>query len=210
MSQVERHKRLRLLVKKLNRRRKQQARKIDILCHDLIAAQRQFMHKLNGVAFAAHFYKDLLGASDLRTVLTRAGRIIREELPGAEVAFFLRQSDRYERHLVEGNRELDLAIVRLHECFTPELLDNVCKANRPCTAEDLCGMGLLANPAELARLSVATLPLSDMGRSLGFILICRARQDALPREETEKIGLITCGLSRAVVGSCSVPLPAQG
>ena len=53
MSQVERHKRLRLLVKQLNRRRKQQARKIDILCHDLIAAHRQFMRKLNDVGFAA-------------------------------------------------------------------------------------------------------------------------------------------------------------
>jgi len=209
MSQVERHKRLRLLVKQLNRRRKQQAHKIDILCHDLVAAQRQFMRKLNDVGFAAHFYKELLGASDLRTLLTRAGRLLREELPGAEVAFFLRQLDGYERHLVEGNKELDLATLRLHDGFTAELVDNISKANRLCTSEDLCGMGLLANPAELAALSVATVPLNDMGRSLGFVLICRAEPDALPRDELEKIGLITCGLSRAVRG-CNVPLPSQG
>jgi hypothetical protein len=33
----QRHRRLRLLIKKLNKERKKQAKKIDILCNDLIA-----------------------------------------------------------------------------------------------------------------------------------------------------------------------------
>jgi hypothetical protein len=209
MSQVERHKRLRLLVKTLNRERKQQAHKIDILCRDLIAAQREFMRKLSHVGFAAHFYKDLLGTGDLRGVLTRAGRLLREELPGAEITFFLRHTDGCEKHMVEGNKELNLAVLRLHDCFTPELLDSVCKSNRVCTTDDLCGMGLAANPADLAALSVATVPLNDLGRSLGFVLICRAAPNGLPQEEVEKLGLITCGLARAIRG-CSVPLPFEG
>ena len=42
----QRHKRVRLLVKKLNTKRKKQAQKIDILCNDFIAAQRDFIKNL--------------------------------------------------------------------------------------------------------------------------------------------------------------------
>jgi len=208
MSQVQRHKRVRLLVKRLNRERKQQANQIDILCHDLIGAQREFLRKLNAMSFAARFYKDLLGASDLQSLLRCAGRLIREEMPGAEVTFFLRCPDGCERHMVEGNKDLNLAILRLHDGFTPELLENVCKSNRMCTADDLFGMGLAGNPSELATISMATVPLADLGRCLGFVLICRVGSEGLSPEELEKLGLITCGLSRAIRG-CSVPLPAQ-
>ena len=207
MSQVQRHRRVRLLVKKLNRERKRQANKIDILCHDLIAAQRELLRKLNAMSFAAHFYKDLLGAADLQSLLRCAGRLIREEMPGAEVTFFLRGPEGCERHMVEGNKDLNLAIVRLHDGFTDELFENVCKSNRVCTTDDLFGMGLAGNPSELATISVATVPLADLGRCLGFALLCRAEAEELPPEELEKLGLITCGLSRAIRG-CSVPLPA--
>jgi hypothetical protein len=78
MSQTERQKRLRLLVKKLNRERKRQASRVDILCNDLIGAQREFMRRLNQIGFAARFYKGLLGAADLRTVVIQAGRLLRD------------------------------------------------------------------------------------------------------------------------------------
>jgi len=207
MSQVQRHRRVRLLVKKLNRERKRQASKIDILCNDLIAAQREFVRRLNGMSFAAHFYKDLLGAADLQSLLRCAGRLIREEMPGAEVTFFLRHPEGCERHMVEGNKALNLAVVRLHDAFTVELFENICKSNRVCTTDDLFGMGLAGNPSELATISVATVPLTDLGRSLGFVLICRTAPEALPLDELEMIGLVTCGLSRAIRG-CRVPLPA--
>ncbi|GAH10763.1 unnamed protein product, partial [marine sediment metagenome] len=39
----KRYKRLRLLVSKVNKQRKKQAQKIDILCNDFIAAQKDFI-----------------------------------------------------------------------------------------------------------------------------------------------------------------------
>jgi hypothetical protein len=206
MSQVERHKRLRALVKKLNRERKRQSNQIDILCNDLITAQREFMRRLNSVGFAAHFYKDLLGASDLRTLLGRAGGLIREELPGANVTFYLRHTEGCERHAVEGDKVLSLEALRLQDGFTEEVVDSVCKTNRPCSADDLLGLGLEASPADLAAVSLATVPLNDMGRPLGFILLYRTAPYLLDRDDIEKIGLIACGLARAIRG-CSVPLP---
>ena len=49
----QRHQRLRLLLKKLNKDRKKQAKKTDILCNDLIGAQRGFIRKLRSISFSA-------------------------------------------------------------------------------------------------------------------------------------------------------------
>ena len=66
MSQTQRNTKLRLLFKKLNKERKRQAEKIDILCNDLIAAHRVFIKKLDAVGTTAQFYKSILGSRDWR------------------------------------------------------------------------------------------------------------------------------------------------
>jgi len=208
MSQIERHKRLRLLIKKLNKERKRQASQVDILCNDMIGAQREFMRRLNHIGFAARFYKGLLGMVDLKSLLAQAGRLIREELPGARVVFFLRQAEGSEGHvwgveLAEGTDD-----VKLEQYLTPGLAGAICKSNRLCTMDDLFGMGLEGNRQVLNRLSVATVPLNDLGRSLGFVLLCRAAEHPLQNDELERMTLVACGLTQAVQG-CGLPLHSR-
>lgn len=207
MSQIERYERLRLLVKKVNRERKRQASQVDILCNDLVAAQREFMRRLNSVGFAARFYKDLLGVTELRALLKRAGRLIREELPGAGIAFFLRQADGGDLHVCDGE-PIPGFQGRPADCFTPELVTSIYKSNRLCTMDDLFGMGLEGDQKDLNNLSLATIPLQDLGRSLGFVLAYRAAAHPLRADELGKIGLITCGLSQAV-RACGVALHSR-
>ncbi len=210
MSQTERQKRLRLLVKKLNKERKRQASKVDILCNDLIGAQREFMRRLNQIGFAARFYKGLLGAADLRTVVIQAGRLLREELHGARVVFFLRQGEGGETR----PWDVDLACadaddVRLEDYLTPGLAAGIAKSNRLCTLDDLFGMGLEGNRQVLNGLSAITVPLNDLGRSLGFVLLSRPADHALHNDEVERVTLVACGLSQAI-RTCGVPsLPRE-
>jgi hypothetical protein len=205
MSQTERQKRLRLLVKRLNKERKRQASKVDILCNDLIGAQREFMRRLNNISFAARFYKGLLGAADLRSLLLQAGRGIKEELPGTRVVFFLRQADGHEAHPCNVELMAGPEDVKLEEYLPPGVAAEICKLNRLCTMDDLFGMGLEGDRQELNRLSAATVPLSDLGRSLGFAFLCREAEHPLGREELERVTLVTCGLSQAI-RNCGVPL----
>ena len=198
MSQSERYERLRLLVKRVNKERKRQANQVDILCNDLVAAQREFMRRLNSVGFAARFYKDLLGLTDLRTLLSRAARIIREELPGTGIVFFLRQADGGDLRICDGEPIPGFQGRRLVDCFTPELVADICKSNRLCALDDLFGMGLEGDRKELNSLSLATIPLQDLGRSLGFVLAYRAATHPLRADELDKVGLIMCGLSQAI------------
>lgn len=203
MSQSQRQKRLRLLVSRLNQERKRQGRQVDILCNDLIAAQRGFVARLDGVGFAAGFYKALLGASDLRTLLKRAARLIERELGGAGVAFFLRLDGPCEHYPLDG-RDPD-SRRSPQECFTGGLAERICKSNRRCTTDDLVGMGLEGDLQGLNGFSIATLPLNDLGRAVGFLLVYRPLPGRLTNTELQKVGLITCGLSQAIRG-CRAPV----
>ena len=77
----QRHKRLRLLIKKLNKKRKKQAKKIDILCNDFIAAQKDFIKSLKTISFIANFYESIIGITDLNSLLHTAVKLIKEKTP---------------------------------------------------------------------------------------------------------------------------------
>jgi hypothetical protein len=207
MSQTDRQRRLRLLARQLNRRRKQQARQIDILCHDLIGAQRTFIGRLQGISFTAQFYKALLGSIDLNDLLERAGRVLRDELPGAGVSFFLRQSDGCELRAFQVGDDLPGEGPRPEDCLPPDLLDRICKANKLCTLDDLLGMHLGGSLKGLERFAPATLPLSDLGRPLGFLFLYRRAPQVLTAAELQRISFVLCGLSQAI-RSLRTPLPA--
>ncbi len=205
MNQSQRRTRLRLLVKRVNKERKRQATKIDILCHDLIAAHRDFIHRLRNIGFAARFYKSLLGAADSQTLLSRAAYSLQEELPGTNVSFFLRRYDAPAAQVSRRHEALMVEDELLENRFSDDLVESICKANKACSAEDLFGMGLTGNPQSYKRISLATLPLSDLGRSLGFVLLSRPAAQSLSDAEMHRANLVMAGLSQAIVG-CRLPI----
>ena len=194
----QRHKRLRLLFKKLNKERKKQAEKIDILCNDLIEAQRDFIRRLNVISFTANFYESIIGAADLSGLFYTASQLIRQQTGDANIAFFLRKDDSFELRLFESDSPIALEKESLENCFTRELVDNICKSNQVCTLEGLLTMGFQGNPALLNKISAATIPLGRGGTSSGFILIYRSSQNKLTAEEIGSISAITNGLSSAI------------
>lgn len=205
MSQTERHRRLRLLLNKLNKQRKQQAGKIDILCSDLISAQRAFIQRLSAISFAAEFYKSLLGSPDLNHLLARADRLIRRELPGAGVAFYVRQGDLCEPYSFVGDEMFASELSGPQECLTSDMIEGICKSNKTCTRVEISSFDLASNLKELERFSIATLPLSDLGRPLGFVLLWRPSPLAVTADEIGRLDPVMCGLSQAV-RAARVPL----
>ncbi len=198
MDDKQRQKRLRLLIKKLNKERKTQAKKIDILCNDLIAAQREFIKRLDTICFTANFFEAIVGTTDLSGLLVTADKLIKDEIPDANIAFFLRQEDSFALHMFESDQPITLGKQHLENCFTPELVDNICKSNKLCALDDMFAMGLQGNLIELNKISAATVPLSRLGSSLGFILIYRSSANRLTADELNNISAVSCGLSRAI------------
>jgi transcriptional regulator with GAF, ATPase, and Fis domain len=196
-----RNKRLRLLVKKLNKERKKQGKQIDILCNDLISAQRDFMKRLKAVSFVANFYESIIGATDLNHLLYTTVELIKEQIDGANVTFFIFRTETFEQHSFESGHADAFEKEHFVNCFSPELIENICAANKVCTLEDMFAMGLHGNLVELSKISAVTIPLDSFCSQSGFMLVYRSSERKLTSDEIGSISAITNGLSRAVV-SC--------
>jgi hypothetical protein len=203
MNEKLRHKRLRLLVSKINKERKRQGLKIDILCKDLIGAQREFIKRLDTLSFAATFYESIVGTTDTGGLFYMTSRLIREKIPNANVVFIMRQAGSFELHLFESDQHIALDKQQLENCFTPEIVDNICKSNKICTLDDMFAMGLQGNLTVLNKITAAAIPLGSFTAPLGFILIYRSVQNKFTDSELNNITAITPGLSRAIL-SCQV------
>jgi hypothetical protein len=197
----QRHKRLRLLIKKLNKHRKKQNQKIDILCNDLIAAQRNFIKRLGIISFVANFYESIIGTTDLNKLLYSAVEFFRAENADVNVTFFLRQEENFELFMFESGRPIAIEKQYLESCFTPELMDNIFRSNKVCTLDDMFAMGLQGNLNELNKISTVTIPLGLLGLSLGFILVYGSSENKLTADDIGRISAVVSGLSKAIT-SC--------
>jgi len=189
------------MIKKLNRDRKKQNQKIDILCNDLIEAQRNFIKRLGIINFVANFYESIVGTTDLNKLLHTAVEFFRAENADVNITFFLRQEENVELFLFESDRPIPIDKQYIESCFTPELIDNVTKSNKVCSLDDMFAMGLQGNPNELNKISAVTIPLGLFGSSLGFILVYRSSEDKITTDEIGRISAVISGLSRAIT-SC--------
>ncbi|MBN2269917.1 MAG: hypothetical protein JXN61_04840 [Sedimentisphaerales bacterium] len=205
----QRHKRLRLLTKQLNKERKQQGKQIDILCNDFVAAQKDFIKKLNVITFTASFYESVMGITDLNSLLYTAVRLIKERVGDASVTFFLRQAENFELHIFENAKPITLEKQHIENCFTAEVMDNICESNKVCSLQDLFAMGLQGNLAALSKISAVTVPLTCCGSSPGFVLVYRSSQTKLTADDLKDICAITSGLSRAIQSCQQLLHPAD-
>ena len=201
MDDKQRHRRLRLLIKKLNKDRKKQNLKTDILCNDLIAAQRDFIKRLGVINFVANFYESIIGTTDLNKLLYTAVEFIKAENEDVNVTFFLRQEESFELHMFESCRPIAVEKQYIENCFSQELMDSIFKSNKVCTVDDMFAMGLQGNLNELNKISAVTIPLGLLGSSLGFILVYCPSENKLSADEISSISAAISGLSRAIT-SC--------
>jgi hypothetical protein len=196
-----RNKRLRLLVSRLNKERKKQAKQIDILCNDFVAAQKDFIKSLDTIGFAADFYEAIAGLTEPNELLCTAGNLIQEQIPDASVAFFLLANNNFELHIFESDQPIDLGDRRIENFFTAKLVGDIAKSNRICTINDMLEMGLAGPPACLEKISTAAIPLSTPASSMGFVLIYRSSRNPLTADEFKAVAQITPGLARSIA-SC--------
>lgn len=198
MDYKQRHNRIRLLIKKLNSERKKQAKQIDILCNDFIAAQRQFIQKLLTIRYTADFYESIIGTTDLSELLHAASKLIKEKIGDANIGFFLRQAESFELHMFANDQTATIENQHLEDYFSAELIENIHQANKLCILDDMFAMGLQGNLNVLNKISVVTIPLGLFGSSRGFILIYRSSKNKLTTDDINDICAVTYGLSKAI------------
>jgi hypothetical protein len=204
-----RNTRLRLLIRRFNKQRKQQAKQIDILCNDIISAHKDFLKALKTIGFAADFYNAITGITDLNELLCTAGSHIQKHTPDAHIAFFILtpseieggQPDNFELHVFESEQEIDLDEKRIENFFSTELVINIAKSNQICSTDDMLAMSLQFSPTCLDKISTAAIPLATAGSSTGFILVYRSSRNPLTLDDLKALSQIAPGLARSIA-SC--------
>jgi len=199
----EQNKRSRDVITKLRKQNEEQAKKINILCNDIIGAHGDFSRQLDNLAFAVRFYDSLLGQSDIGAVLDRAAESIRSAVADCNVAVFLVDKGRFELHIVDEDKPIDIDTGRLEGYFTSEVADSICRSNKVCSMNDMFEMGLIGNLSELGRLCSAAVPLACSGSSLGFILLYRGSEEKLKPDELAKVVAVAPGMCRAIEACAS-------
>lgn len=196
VNNINRHQKLLAIMKKMSHERKKQAKQIDILCNDMIGAQRDFIKRLKTINFRADFYESIIGTTDLHCLFSTASAIIKEETNGANVTFFLRHSDSFE--IYNENQGNIAESQHIENGFSQELMTNICISNKICNIDDMFAMGLQGNLTCLNTVSAVTIPLGSAGSVQGFMLIYRSSEKKLDGEEIRKISAIASGLSHAI------------
>lgn len=198
MSLTTRNKRVRLMVKALNKDRKKQARQIDLLCHDLIDAQRAFVRRLETISFAAGLYKSLLGVQTTEQLLRILVNEVQTLQPSMDVNLVLRQEEGCKIYPLETTTRDEGHPV---DAFDGPLVDAVCKANKTCQLDDLLGMGLSISPQKASRVQITTLPMPQGGRCMGLIVLTSPANVAAPANMIEQMTLVVSGISQAVLAT---------
>jgi hypothetical protein len=193
-----RYQRVRGLVKGLNRAKRVQAKKIDILCNDMVSAHREFIERLRPLTFSVMFYEAILGCGDLTVLVDQVGAMVGTAVPEAGVSIFLLSGEGYELHMSAGHRPIEVDAGSFEGCFTAPLVSRLSGCGRICRLEDMFEMGLRTDLPGLEGLSAASVPLSNFGRVFGFILIYRQARHKLASEELAKVAAIVPGLSSAI------------
>lgn len=203
MINLERHKRVRLLVRKLNRARKKQAKQIDILCHDLIDAQRDFNRRLSVFGLTAVFYKAILGIHDLETLLNVASEHIVETTDATQVVFVIRNDTGCRPYVGRESTLLSEPEVRIEQLLSPEVMDGICNACRICTMDDMLALGLQIRPTDLSQVSAITVPLTDGACARGFCLLYQEAEHPLNMIQQKQLLSISGGLAKAIA-ACEI------
>lgn len=169
MTQTIRQQRIRQLVRRVNRQRKQQARQIDILCNDLIGAQREFIRRLGTLSFATTYFQSILGVTDVDTLFDKTGQSLQGLFPEAHIVFCRPGHEPWCFHT--DHRGPGTGDLNLEQYLDATVIASISQCNRSCNADDMLAFGLQVNPCVLTACKAVTLPIADAGRALGFILL---------------------------------------
>jgi hypothetical protein len=195
--------RVRKLVRKLNKARKAQSRKIDILCNDMIAAHRRSLDQLGKLCGAVEFYESILPLTDTDALLERTSDFITDCLGRVNTGIWT--SGSFRLHTIACD-DVDQSVAKQIEAwFNADLLDHVCGSNSCQSLADLLKAGMQANPMLVKAINAAVIPL---GGQRGFILVWRSADNPFTADEIKTVCGIVPGLRKALL-ACQPLIPSS-
>ena len=199
----------RQLIRKLNGIRKEQARKIDILCNDILAAHGGFINHLKNFRFAADFYESILGINNTDLLAKAVGEFFTNNLNGVNAAVVFMVSGQPQIHIYATDPCLEEIPSQISPYLTARMVQMVCQTGKICTADELCTMGFFAGPAVLKKISLAAIGLNKAGPPLGMIILYRSAEKPFTNSELSQVSSVVGGLSTALKNLQNIDTPCD-
>lgn len=208
MSDIRR-KRVRELVSKMNRKHKLQQKKVDILCNDMVAAQNDFVTKMEDLCFKTQVFESILGATTLNQVYNAIARNFRSVIEDINIAIYLNSSESFEYHTRPNNCSLPISSDMIENCFGEELCNQLCLSNNICGIDEMLELSVQDNLSLLNQINIAAIPLKKFGPAVGFILVYRTADKPFSIAQLKMLGSTASGIAKCI-RSLTINVEAHG
>jgi hypothetical protein len=189
-----RRNRIRRLVSALNKQRRIQARKIDILCNDFISAQKNFLKQLQIMSLQVELYESIIGESNMEHIIEVAADAMQNIVSCVNTAIWIGSG--FKTHVFDDERFTSEQTALIESCFNAEIAEKIYKSRRCIELEELFEMGLPESEV-LSKLSATVIPLQDIEQQ-GFILLYRETSQPITPQEISDIATLVPGVSKAL------------
>jgi hypothetical protein len=188
--------RVRELVHGVNRQRKIQARKIDILCTDMVTAHRGMLDRLESLAFTNSLYESLVGCSGPADALTAITTPLARRFGECGIALVTLDGDGIAVH--DTHPGLSDEISALPSCFMAENIRAICAANRVFTLSEMLELPVEIPPRTAEHAVAAVVPLKAAAEAVGILLLYNDAEKPLAPRLIHAVTTIAPAIARTV------------
>jgi hypothetical protein len=175
---TNRYTRLRELVHSVNRQRKIQARKIDILCTDMVTAHRAIIDRLESLTFITRVHESLIGCSSTQEVLAGVSALFAERFGECGIALVTLDADGVT--VCDTHVGLSDEVKELPSYFTAENIRAICAANRACTLPEMLELPAEIPPKTVEKATAVAVPMRNGREAIGLVLLYNDVERQLP------------------------------
>lgn len=195
---LRRNERALRVIRNLRFRQKRYSQKIDILCRDIVGAHSDFVEKLSIMTFSLQFQESLLGLKDVCGLLDTAVEFFHNQLHGTCAAVFMIETNGFDIHFASPAEGLGIEKAQFESWFSPQLVNEISRSRQVCDLNKLLAMGLQASPNALKHISLAAIPLGQISKTIGFVLLYRPVQIPYTAQELCRVTAVMPALRIAI------------
>ena len=200
INQRRRVERIRYVCSRLNRTRRRLRSKVDLLCRDLVAVNRNLAGDARRLSRAFDLFNSLTGRPDLHNILQGSMEEITKEAAAFAGAIYLCSGERFQTHTNWELHHSQAAWVHIENVLQKTIVRQVRQSGRSVLVIDGCRWRAVPSDfrGQLSGLSLMGLPIKARGNLLGVAVLCRLAANRFSQQDAASISPLLTPLGLAL------------
>ncbi len=195
-----RYKKLQGLFRRVSNSRRHLRDKVDFLCRDLVQSNVDLTTTLSGLRRAYDFQSELTGEFDMRFMLHKALRQIKEQVSDSNAAIYLCNSRQIDAHIVSCWQDNPVDTETLESQFIETVVPQAIQTGQSFIVPDASQWQDVSpkHRSELTGLSIIGTPIALDNELFGVLCVYRHSDNKLTQNELNAIQPYIAPFSRAI------------